>query len=230
MKLLNKSEASRHLGISRQHMNYHTKKKGGEFPSFVHNEGELIDVDNEMLLVIVSKILNVAHKKEARGVPPGYIDKDKTTKKASKKAVKKKVSKKIVKKSVKTVKAEEEKEQPRTQDRPIGKKPMADLVEESERAKCEQEIHKAAKLSNDLEVSRGKLISRELVADVMVAYLDSLSKEIMQMPVSVIQEISAGIEAGKSNIELVNDLRKHLSTAIANTKKTSINTMKRLMK
>jgi hypothetical protein len=106
---------------------------------------------------------------------------------------------------------------------------MSELVTEAERAKCEQEIYKAAKLKNELESSRNKLISRELVADVMVAYLDSLSKEIMQMPVSVIQEISAGIEAGKSNIELVNDLRKHLSIAIANTKKTSINTMKRLL-
>jgi hypothetical protein len=198
-------------------MNYHTKKKGGEFPSFVHDDGEMIDVEDDMLLGIVSKILNVASKKEVRGSAPGYIEK-----KATKKSVKKTVKKSLKKK-------EPEKEKPKTNNEPE-QKTMSKLVEEAERAKCEQEIYKAAKLKNDLEASRNKLISRELVADVMVAYLDSLSKEIMQMPVSVIQEIAAGIEAGKSNIELVNDLRKHLSTAVANTKRTSINTMKRLLK
>lgn len=213
---MNKAEASRHLGITRQHMNYHTKIKGGQFPSFVHGDGDMIDVDDQMLLGIVSKILNVSSKKEVRGKAPEYIGESKAVKKSVKKSSKKTITEKVVDKN--------------RQNQYHEPKSMTTLVEEAERAKCEQEIYKAAKLKNDLESSRNKLISRELVADVMVAYLDSLSKEIMQMPVSVIQEISAGIEAGKSNIELVNDLRKHLSTAIANTKRTSINTMKRLMK
>jgi len=213
---MNKAEASRHLGITRQDMNYNTKIKGGQFPSFVHGDGDMIDVDDQMLLGIVSKILNVSSKKEVRGKAPEYIGESKAVKKSVKKSSKKTITEKVVDKN--------------RQNQYHEPKSMTTLVEEAERAKCEQEIYKAEKLKNDLESSRNKLISRELVADVMVAYLDSLSKEIMQMPVSVIQEISAGIEAGKSNIELVNDLRKHLSTAIANTKRTSINTMKRLMK
>jgi len=222
MQLLSKSKSADYLGITRQHIRYHTLKKGGVFPCFVHEEnGETkLDVTDPMLLAIAEKIKNIASKKGVRGQSPEYVGKKKGTKKA-KKVVKKKVAKeKVAKKSPKD-------ETETLTDKNI---PMTDLFANSERAKCEQEIYKAAKLKNDLGVSRGSLVSRELVADVMVAYLDSLSKEILQMPVSVIQEIVAGIEAGKSNIELVNDLRKHLSIAIANTKKASVNTMRRLLR
>jgi hypothetical protein len=175
---LTKKEASDYFAISKQLIDYYTKKNNNKFPEYI--KGTKVDVLNEKLIL--------------------------------------KINKKKFKKGELNSQTSETSDETKS------------LAERAEVAKYEQEIYKAAKLKNDLEASRNKLISRELVADVMVAYLDSLSKEIMQMPVSVIQEIAAGIEAGKSNIELVNDLRKHLSTAIANTKRTSINTMKRLLK
>jgi len=181
---LTKKEASDYFGISKQLIDYYTKKVNNKIPEYVKNLK--VNVLNEKLILKINKkkFKKGELSKNTESNNSGYTN-------------------------FSTNKS---------------------LAERAEVAKYEQEIYKAAKLKNDLESSRNKLISRELVADVMVAYLDSLSKEIMQMPVSVIQEISAGIEAGKSNIELVNDLRKHLSTAIANTKRTSINTMKRLMK
>jgi len=237
MRYLTKKEAADHFGATKQWMQYRSKKTAGVFPSYMNEDGTKVDVESEVLLLLVKKLKSKVDKKVIRGVAPGYVSDKKTT-------VKKKSSKKTVKKKNPKKSKEDESDEKSgnesgstdddletSADQTIGEtSDISKLMERSEIAKCQQEIFKAEKQQNELLTSRNELISRELVADVLVSYLESLSKEIMQMPVSIIQELQAGIEAGKSNIDLINDLRKHLSIAIKNTKKVSINEMRRLLK
>ena len=209
-----KKEASDILGVTKQWMNYRTKKKGGVSPAYVSADGTLVDIENKLLLNYVEKQKNKVEKKVVRGKAPQHeIErKELPVKKQAKNSIKKSVDKKP--------KAPKVSDLPNLSEEELEQKEMSELIAKAERAKCEQEIFKAEKMNNELKASRNELVSRSAIGDTVFGYLDNLSKEIMQLPVQIIQEMRAGIEAGKSNIELIDDLRKPLTVAIQNTKKT----------
>lgn len=232
MNYLSKKEASDHLGVTKQWMHYRTKKKGGIFPEYMNEDGSKVDADNELLSVLVAKQHRKVASKKIRGKTPEHEIERSSDKK---KSVNKKVSKKDASKQsesgiksnissgkppkvVDSDESQEQKDKEHEDNSPEAIE-MRALVRKSERAKCEQDIHKAEKMKNDAAFSRGELVERSSLAATCFGYLNTLSKEIMKISDTVIQDVIAGIEAEKSKTELADILRTPCSLAIQNTKK-----------
>jgi len=217
---LRKSEAAALLGVEKQWINYRSKEKNGTLPKFVSKDGEKIDVENEYLLGLVQQKKMKAQAKVARG------EKKTDVVEKPKKTTRKKTSKKSVKKNTKKNNDDSDSEEETDFDVSVvdkdykpESKDMHDLIEDAQKAKCMQEIYKAADLKSKYETNRGDNVNRKLTGDVVFAYLDTLSKELFRLMVNIEQDARAAIEAGKSSVEVQKILIEPCSAAICEAKK-----------